>query len=128
MTKRLAVSDAAKQHLGQWYSAQLLDNTRVLRGSIFGWLFGRFGQHAVTINKTVHLTPHAPDVESDDGISLLGHELFHVMQQAEMGWWRFLARYIWRWRPSHVKQGWKHPLEEPAYKRQGEIREKLQKP
>lgn len=97
----------------------------MLRGSLFGWVFGRFGQHAATINRTVHLTPRAPDLESVPGVVLLGHECYHVLQQQEMGWWRFLAAYICRWRPSHVSRGWEHPLERPAYERGREVLQTL---
>ena len=97
----------------------------MLQGSLFGLLFGLFGQHAVTINKSVHVTHRAPDLDSDSGTVLVGHELFHVVQQQEMGWWGFLARYVLNWRPSHVSAGWKHPLEEPAYARGTEIKQSL---
>ena len=122
MPKRAEPPRRARQCLSRWYDDQLLADTLVLRGSIFAWLFGRFGQRAVTINKTVHLAHRAPDLATDSGIALLGHECYHVLQQREMGWWNFLARYIWRWRPYHVKSGWRHPLEQPAYQREREVR------
>ncbi|MBI4236424.1 MAG: DUF4157 domain-containing protein [Chloroflexi bacterium] len=103
--------------LANWYPRELLETARILRGSLLGHLFGVWGQAAVTINRTVHLTPRAPDLASHAGIALAAHELYHVTQQREMGWWRFLARYVWRWRPAHVRQGWRHPLEAPAYAR-----------
>ena len=122
---RVPVPDRTRRLLRQWYPEDLTEETTVVRGSVFGWLFGRFGQHAVTVNRTVHLTSDAPGLESDAGIVLLGHELYHVVQQQEMGWWRFIARYVWSWRPSHVSEGWRHPLEEPAYARGREIRGSL---
>ena len=125
MASRLTVTEKTRQRLGEWYSGQVLDSTTVLQGSLAGWIFGRFGQHAVTLNKTVHLTPQAPQLDTDSGIVLLGHELYHVGQQHEMGWWRFLASYILRWRPSHIKRGWEHSFEIPAYARSREIRQKL---
>ena len=64
------------RHLGRWYGEPFVEEATVLQGSIFGWLFGVFGQHAVTINRTVHLTPRAPDLEADRGVALLGHECF----------------------------------------------------
>jgi len=99
----------------------MVERTRVLRGSALGWLFGRFKQGAVTVNGTVHLTPAAPDLLSPQGTALLGHELFHVEQQAQMGWWRFLLQYVAAWRPRHVRDGRSHPLEAPAYLRGEEI-------
>ena len=105
-----------------WYGDELPAGVRLLRSSLFGWLFGSAGQHAVTINRTVHWTRHAPALETAPGTALLGHELYHVVQQQEMGWWRFLARYLWGWRPAHIKRGYEHPLERPAYDRQAEIR------
>lgn len=124
--KSIAVPQSVKGSLAQWYGEQLLENTRVLHGSVIGWVFGMFRQAAVTIHNTVHLTPKAPDLESVSGTVLLGHEYVHVLQQQEMGWWSFLTRYVWHWRPRHIRQGWKHPLEEPAYARGEEIRRALE--
>jgi hypothetical protein len=62
-----------------------------------------------------------------DGTVLLGHELFHVVQQRDMGWLRFLAAYLRHWRPKHVRRGWEHPYEVPAYARGREIREALER-
>jgi hypothetical protein len=125
MPRRIEVPENVRQRLAQWYSDEFLRNTTVLRGSFFGTLLGWFGQHAVTINKTVHFTPRAPDMESNSGTILLGHECFHIVQQTEMGWWMFLIRYAIRWRPSHVRRGWEHPMERPAYDRGKEIRRAL---
>ena len=122
MSRTVDVSEEARVILNKWYDREFLDNTPVLRGSLFGWIFGASGQHAVTINRTVHLTRHAPDPDTPAGIMLLGHELYHVVQQTELGWWRFLFRYIIGWRPSHISNGRSHPLEMPAYERGDEIR------
>ncbi len=125
MAKRMIIPQNSAQKLTRWYDEHLLSNTRILRNSIFGWLFGRLGQVAVTVNKTIHLTSKAPDLASQSGIELLGHELYHVVQQQEMGWWGFLLRYLWHWRPKHITRGREHPLEEPAYAREEEIRSTL---
>ena len=126
MAQRIDFPERALNHLTEWYSTELLESTTILRGSIFGWLFGWFGQHAVTINGTVHLTSRAPDLDSDRGVRLIGHELFHVSQQQEMGWWRFLAKYVWSWRPTHINNGRSHPMEQPAYERRDAIMASLQ--
>ena len=125
MAERVAMPQSSARELTRWYTEHLINNTPLLQDSKFGWLFGLFGQAAVTINKTVHLTKKAPDLASHAGIVLLGHELYHVLQQQEMGWCSFLLRYLWHWRPWHVIQGRKHPLEEPAYARGDEISEAL---
>ena len=125
MSRRITVPEDIKDKLSPWYSRDLLDAAPVLQGSFFGWLFGRFNQHAVTINKTIHLTSAAPDLESISGTVLLGHECFHIEQQQEMGWGKFLARYVSSWRPSHLKSGRNHPMERPAYDRSREIRNAL---
>lgn len=125
MARQVTLSIQTKQRLVPWYSTALLDGTKVLRGSLFGKTFGWFGQAAVTVNGTVHLTPRAGDVESIPGTALLAHELFHVVQQREMGWWRYFFRYLWRWRPKHIKRGWEHPMETPAYARGAEVRQAL---
>ena len=121
MAKGMLVPQCVRQRLGQCYSEELMTETPIFRGSTIGWLFGQFKQHAVTINKKVHLTPSAPDLESIWGTALLGHEYYHALQQQELGWWNYLARYLWRWRPSHVRDGRRHPLEAPAYARGEEI-------
>ncbi len=126
MAATVTVSAAVKQRLSPWYDTEFLESVTVLHGSVAGRLFGMFGQHAVTINGTVHLTPSADDLESDKGTVLLGHECFHITQQQEMGWWRFLAKYIAGWRPTHIKHGSRHPLEAPAYERGREILRTLQ--
>ena len=125
MAKRVLIPQSSVQKLTQWYSEHLINNTPVRQGTMFGWLFGLFGQAGVTINKTIHLTERAPDLASRSGIILIGHELYHVLQQQEMGWCRFLLCYIWYWRPRHIKNGREHPLEKPAYTRGDEIRSTL---
>lgn len=126
MTRRVPVPQSTSHHLARWYSQQVLEETPLLRNSFPGWVFGQFGQAAVTIDKAVHLTSRAPHLESAPGAALLGHEYYHVLQQKEMGWWSFLGRYVWHWRPSHIKEGWNHHLEKPAYDRGEEIRRTLE--
>jgi hypothetical protein len=99
---------------------------RVVTGSLLGTVFGLTGQHAVTIDGTVHWTKHAPGIDTLDGAVLYGHELFHVVDQRAQGWWRYLVRYVWHWRPRHVKHGSEHPAEDPAYERSREIRARLE--
>ena len=76
MSKRVQVAEETIEILSQWYGPDLPRQVDVLRGSITGWLFGLSGQAAVTINRKVHLTPRANDLESKSGIVPLGHELF----------------------------------------------------
>ena len=125
MARQVALPPTSRRALTRWYGDEVLERAILVQGSLIGRLFGRFGQHAVTVNKTVHYALDAPELDSDRGVALLGHELYHVEQQMDMGWWFFLARYLWRWRPSHVNQGWTHPMEAPAYRRGREIREAL---
>ncbi len=120
---RVYMSISFKRHLMVWYG--LLVNTPIYRGSLIGWIFGLFGQRGVTINGVIHLTNKAPDLNSTEGIILIGHELYHVEQQREMGWWRFLTSYIWHWRPKHIGRGYEHPLEIEAYIRSSDIRKRL---
>ena len=116
------LSAEVKAVLRLWYGDDLLDGVRALRGSFFGWLFGLNGNHAVTINGTVHVTRRAPLEGSLGWTVLIGHELYHVEQQAAMGWWPFLLRYLWRYRPHHLRSARSHPYEVPACKRGAEIR------
>ena len=126
MARQMAMPQEARNLLARWYTQEQLESATLLQGSLIGWLFGIFGQAAVTVNGTVHLTPRAPDLGSTYGKVILGHEYYHVLQQREMGWWNFLAQYVWSWRPYHVTQGWKHPLEAPAYARGEEVRVALE--
>ena len=121
MSKAVNVQEEAKEILVQWYNREVLDETPVVRGSLLGLIFGLSRQHAVTINGTVHLTRNAPDLETPLGIMLLGHELYHVVHQMELGWWRYLVRYLVGWRPSHVSVGRSHPMEGPAYERGDQV-------
>jgi hypothetical protein len=123
MSKRVVVSDDVKAVLRQWYTDAVLDDTRVLQGSFLGWLFGLSGQHAVTINKTVHLTKNAKPEGSPSRTVLIGHELFHVVQQHDTGWWRFLLSYVLHFRPAHLKSATSHHYEIPAYDRGRAIRD-----
>lgn len=125
MSKRAALSLEVRAALRPWYSDEVMERAPVLRGSLFGWLFGLNGNHAVTINGTVHLTRRAPPEGTLAWTVLMGHELYHVEQQAEAGWWRFLVGYLWRYRPRHLRDARTHPDEIPAYARGREIRERL---
>jgi len=121
MTTRMMLSGEARQVLATWYSESLIDDTPVLKGSLFGKFFGMFNQQAVTIRGRVHLTSHAPALDSDYGIMLVGHELFHVEDQLARGWGSYLFAYIRGWRPAHIKNGSSHPMERDAYARGSEV-------
>jgi hypothetical protein len=126
MPIRVALTLSSAQKLIRWYDEQLLWETPILRSTALGWLFGLFGQAAVTIKKTIYLTRNAPaDLTSRSGLALIGHEMYHVVQQRQMGWCGFLLRYLWHWRPKHITRGEEHPLEKPAYDRQREIEQAL---
>ena len=121
------ISSSSREKLRQWYSDELIGQARFVRRTWIGSLFGVFNQAAVTINGKVHLTPKAPDdLEDAYGVSLVGHELFHVEQQYVMGWIGFLVRYVSGWRPSHISDGGSHPLEAPAYRRGENIKRTLE--
>ena len=121
MAERIPMPQVAREALLAWYPSSLLNGAVVQRGSVMSWLFGKFGQAAVTLDQTIHLTPLASQLATREGIALLSHELFHVEQQQEMGWWKFLLNYVVHWRPEHTKNGRQHPMEFPAYARQEEI-------
>ena len=125
MAQRAALSLEVRAALRPWYSDGLMEGVVVLRGSFFGWLFGLTGAHAVTTNGAVHVTRRAPADGTLGWTVLMGHELYHVEQQASMGWWRFLARYLRGYRPRHLRDARDHPMEVPAYARGREIRERL---
>jgi len=116
----MMLSGEARQALAVWYSESLIDDTAVVKGSLFGKFFGMFGQHAVTIRGRGHLTSDAPALDSDYGIMLVGHELFHVQDQLARGWGLYLFVYIRGWRPAHIKNGSSHPMERDAYARGSE--------
>ena len=125
MSARVPLAPDTIEALARWYPRDLLESSPIVQGSMIGRLFGRWGQAAVTINGTVHLTPRSGDLESRDGMVLIAHELYHVVQQQEMGWLPFLLRYVASWRPSQRADGHTHPLEAPAYARADEVREAL---
>jgi hypothetical protein len=123
MAQRLTIPENTREVLRNWYDEALIDGTPVFQGSFWGRVFGIFGQHAVTLNGRVHLTPNVDyEVGSGRGAILMGHELFHVEQQRDTGWIRFLIKYSLSWRPSQVRQVYEHPLERPAYARGNEIK------
>jgi len=53
--------------------------------------------------------------------SVIYHELVHVAQQLEMGWFRFMCKYLDQWRRSGFKYSKmkKHSIEGEAYFLQG---------
>ena len=121
MPVHVPLSEEAKGVLANWYKVSLINDTPVLKGSFFGGLFGLFGQHAVTLNGKVHITRHAPALDTDVGIMLIGHELFHVEDQLRRGWWPYLIAYLAGWRVRHISNGASHPLERGAYERGSEV-------
>lgn len=126
MATQVMIPNVTMKQLYRWYEYDLQRQTPILRSAFLGRVFGLLGQLAVTVNGTIYLTRHAPmDLESVEGTVLIGHELFHVVQQREMGWWSFLARYILNWRPTQIRDGRTHPLEAPAYARGEEIRQAI---
>ena len=123
MADRVPIPPIAVDLLAPWYDRALIEATPVLRRSLTGRLFGLGRTHAVTIDGTVHWTRNGPDdLASVAGTVLLGHELYHVMDQRQRGWWRYLAGYVWRWRPWHLGRPWEHPYEASAYERGREVR------
>lgn len=127
MYEEVFLNKRSQVFLHHWYK-ESLKTTRILRGSFFGFLFGLFGQWAVTINQTIHLTPafHHDINNSSIGMGVIAHELFHVEQQREMGFGKFLWQYILNWRPRHIRDGKAHPLEILAYERQDRAQEMYQ--
>ena len=107
MSIKVVLHQSAVRSLSAWYDKRLLVETPILKSSVFGWVFGLMNQAAVTVNRVIHLTGRPPgvDLTSISGIALIGHELYHVKQQQEMGWWRFILRYMWYWRPKHITGG-----------------------
>ena len=82
MSEKVEIPQSTAQELIRWYTEDLIRSTSFLKGTFFGWFFGLFRQAAVT----------APDLSSRSGVVLLGHELYHVLQQREIGWGSFLLR------------------------------------
>ncbi len=127
MPEHVPIPASTVDRLSRWYDRSLIESTPVLSGSLVGRIFGLGRPHAVTLNGTVHWTRNAPaDVASVAGTVLLGHELYHVVDQLRRGWWRYLAGYLWRWRPWHLSRPWEHPYEVPAYERGREIRSAIE--
>lgn len=116
MGKTITVSPEVKQKLIHWHDADFLDGISVLKGSFPGRLFGTFGHHAITINGMVRMTSNRTN-----GPYYWATSASMLIKQQQMGWWRFLARYIAGWRPSHIKHRSRHPLEALAYVRGREI-------
>ena len=95
---------------------------------VFGWM----GQRGVTINGTIYMTPHWERLAWQGGnlkwmyqFTDLAHELYHVNQQRNVGWGRFLWRYMVMW-PSHWRRQWEHPFEVPAYRFDKRVWKRLQ--
>ena len=107
--------------LKDWYSHDLMASTSIKYTGLWARFFGLLGQHAVTLNGTIHITQHAPGLDTDMGIMLIGHELYHVGQQMHRSWWGYLLEYARGWRPRHIWNATSHPLEVPAYQRGDEV-------
>lgn len=83
--------DAICDRLRVHFPSIALERVR-LRGRIPRWVPGRPAGFAH--GWCVHLAPHAPSLDTLEGIALIAHELVHVRQFAELGAWRFRIRYL----------------------------------
>lgn len=120
MSRVVALPASALLVLRAWYEPKDLALTRFRVDTLEGWLFGLLRNRAVTLNGVVHLTTHAPALGTAEGIALAAHELFHVVQQRDMGWGRFLRAYIRDWPFYLGSRVIDHPLEAPVYARGAE--------
>ena len=65
-------------------------NSRIAK--IIGWLNKAKGGFAITISATCTLYSKSEyDIHSD----WRRHELVHQRQIKELGWWRFMTKYLW---------------------------------
>ncbi len=127
----MRMPDHLAAELRPWFETGLDVSTVELQSrGLLSFLFGIFGQWAVTWNGTVHVTFRAPFmVETKEVTSrlegmdakealanalwLISHECLHVQQQRDMGWWRFLLAYVWEWLRHRGEAG--NRFEGPAY-------------
>jgi len=105
------IPQEAKDKLSRWFTEDEMDVhvifCRWLPFGIGGIILGR-----VIIIKKFDLSPA--------GLGLLGHELVHVQQYKELGFWGFLKKYAWDLMSQDIPIA-SLPLEKPAYNLQREI-------
>lgn len=86
----------AQDDLRRWFTQPELDAFRYTSRGLIAWLLRHsFKQGAVTWNGVVNfaLSPYDPDTPG--GLAMIAHEMMHVRQQRQQGWWCYLARYAW---------------------------------
>lgn len=126
----MSLPPEAKGNLAPWFTPQELDAFRYKERGPICWAFrALFHQDAVTWNRVVHFAQSQYDPRTPEGLSLIAHEMLHVRQQRELGWLRFLARYVWALRRAQYRgsRNAQHPMERPAYALGQEVLEALQR-
>lgn len=120
----MKVPTAAQTLLGDHALIDPLVDLRKVRlhtGGPVGWYLRLLGRAGVTVGHHVFFV----DARARQSLPLLAHELVHVAQFRELGFFRFLLRY-WR---DMARAGFRYsrklPLEAPAYARQREAEERL---
>ena len=119
----------AKARLSRWFSQEEMETFRYTRRGPICLAFRHiFRQGAVTWNKVVNFARDPYDPETPRGLALIAHEMVHVRQQRQQGWWPFLVQYLWllRKRAFRGSQNRNHPLEQPAYELAAEVRAVLE--
>lgn len=113
--------------LGQFFNWPI-DDVEVRYSGWQCFVFNVFRQYAVTWNGVIYITPYGEMQTTKSAEELFAHELVHVKQQRDMGWWRFLWAYIDQWfeAATHRRPVSDMPLEMEAYEKSWGVRDALQ--
>ena len=124
----MILPDEARRDLAPWFTEDELALFRYTDSSLIAWVFRNvFKQGAVTWNKVVNFARRSYDPEHFAGKALIAHELFHILHQDRIGWWRYLGTYVfYKLNPRYWRRGVKqHPMERDAYALQDEVERAL---
>lgn len=104
----------------------LLDEAKFYRTGVITNLFGMggitFSKSRIVMGRNVTCSTHDKWVST-----IVFHELVHVAQQKDLGWFGFMATYIWEW----IKCGFSYRrmkqigIEKEAYAKQGEYSKEI---
>jgi hypothetical protein len=99
-----------------------LSRVRLHVGGPPTWYLGLVRKSAITFGDHVWFRT----AERRDDLALVAHELVHVGQYRELGFSRFLLRYLLDLAKAGFRYSKRLPLEAPAYERQAKARDLLE--
>lgn len=122
---RNALPEDVVVQLAPFVDAGALRALRVRRGVPWKWVPGVFRASATTLGRHVLFRDGAYRTGDPRGLALIAHEAVHVRQYRDLGWIRFLLRYL----VGAIRSGFRHhahELEQEPLRVQAAVRRTLE--